>query len=226
MNKTDETKHRLELLKMARELANEEYINKRAEDHNAWLAQVDVVWRTRGVKLAYPAFVPFPTEAEIVAKAITLYSFVKAPDEPVTLATDSTIDDSVPPIVVASKAVPSTWDTYVDATIKVDELVVVPMVPAQPEVVAVPEIIAEIPVVTELIEPEVIPEIIVAEPIEPEIAIVEEPVVIVPEEVTVLRPLFAVAEPAAIVDAVPDDQTPTTVKKSLLTSWFNKKDVT
>ena len=220
MNKTDETHHRLELLKMARELANEEYINKRAEDHNAWLAQVDVVWRTRGVKLAYPAFVPFPTEAEIVAKAITLYSFVKAPDTPDTPATPSTdtaIDDAVPPMVVASKAVPSTWDTYVDATIKVDELVVVPMVPAQPEVVAVepvavPEIITEIPVV--------------AEPIEPEIAIVEEPVVIVPEEVTVLRPLFAIAEPAAIVDAVPDEQTPTTVKKSLLTSWFNKKDGT
>jgi hypothetical protein len=223
MNKTDETHHRLELLKMARELANEEYINKRAEDHNAWLAQVDVVWRTRGVKLAYPAFVPFPTEAEIVAKAITLYSFVKAPAAP---STDTTIDDAVPQMVVASKAVPSTWDTYVDASIKVAELVVVPMAPAQPEVVAVPEIITEIPVVTEPIEHEVIPEIIVAEPIEPEIAVVEESVVIVPEEVTVLRPLFAIAEPAAIIDAVPDEPTPAAVKKSLLTSWFNKKDIT
>ena len=44
-------KHRMEVLRMARQLLNEEYINKRAEDHNRWLAESDVAWRTKGIKL-------------------------------------------------------------------------------------------------------------------------------------------------------------------------------
>jgi hypothetical protein len=76
----NETNQKLELLKMARQLLNEEYINRRAEDHNAWLANCDEAWRTRRVKLPYPPFAPYPTEEQIVAKALTLYNFINPDD--------------------------------------------------------------------------------------------------------------------------------------------------
>jgi len=76
MANMDNTNQKLELLKMARQLLNEEYINRRAEDHNAWLAKCDEAWRTRRVKLPYPPFAPYPTEEQIVAKALTLYNFI------------------------------------------------------------------------------------------------------------------------------------------------------
>ena len=73
-------KHRMEVLRMARQLLNEEYINRRAEDHNKWLAESDVAWRTKGVKLPYPPFAPYPTEAQILAKAQELIGFVVKED--------------------------------------------------------------------------------------------------------------------------------------------------
>jgi hypothetical protein len=76
MTNFEENKHRLELIKMARELLNEEYINRRAQDHNRWLAESDVMWRTKRVKLPYPPFASYPTDEEIVAKATVLYNFV------------------------------------------------------------------------------------------------------------------------------------------------------
>lgn len=76
MTNFEENKHRLELIKMARELLNEEYINRRAQDHNRWLAESDLMWRTKRVKLPYPPFASYPTDEEIVAKATVLYNFV------------------------------------------------------------------------------------------------------------------------------------------------------
>jgi hypothetical protein len=73
---------RLEILKMARELVINEYIDRRAQDHNLWVAQSDELMRTRGFKLQYPAFPPYPTEADIIAKADSLIRFMAAPIEP------------------------------------------------------------------------------------------------------------------------------------------------
>ena len=81
MENLDDAKYKLELLRMARELLNEEYINKRAEDHNKWVADADVAWKTQGIKLPYPPFAPYPKESEIVAKALTLYNFLKSSSE-------------------------------------------------------------------------------------------------------------------------------------------------
>jgi len=69
-------RHRMEILRMARQLLNEEYINRRAEDHNKWLADADVAWRTKGIKLPYPPFAPYPTEEQILARAESLMKFV------------------------------------------------------------------------------------------------------------------------------------------------------
>ena len=78
----DTIKHKFELLKMARELLNEEYINRRAEDHNKWVAECDAAWKNRGIKLPYPPFAPYPSEAEIIAKATSLYGFLSAEEPP------------------------------------------------------------------------------------------------------------------------------------------------
>lgn len=76
MSEMQDTKHKMEILKMARELLNEEYINRRAQDHNRWVAESDVAWRTRRMKLPYPPFASYPTEEEIVNKAAALYKFI------------------------------------------------------------------------------------------------------------------------------------------------------
>lgn len=96
----DNTKHKFELLKMARELLNEEYINRRAQDHNKWIAECDVAWKTRGIKLPYPPFAPYPTEAEIIAKASSLYTFLK--------------EDETANVTVASKSVPSVTEFAIE----------------------------------------------------------------------------------------------------------------
>jgi hypothetical protein len=72
---------KLELLRMARELVINEYIDKRAQDHNAWLAQADVVWRTQGVRLAYPAFPQYPNEVDILTRARALNTFLSLEDQ-------------------------------------------------------------------------------------------------------------------------------------------------
>ena len=79
LKELEQNKHKLELIKMARELLNEEYINRRAQDHNRWLAESDVMWRAKRLKLPYPAFTSYPTDDEIVAKASALYRFVNSP---------------------------------------------------------------------------------------------------------------------------------------------------
>lgn len=79
---------------MARQMLNEEYINRRAEDHNKWLAEADVAWRTKGIKLPYPPFAPYPSEEQILQRAQELLKFVV--DKPAEDANPST---AVPPVV-------------------------------------------------------------------------------------------------------------------------------
>ncbi len=131
---------------MARDLANEEYINKRAEDHNDWLAKVDVAWKTRGVRLPYPPFVPFPTETDIVSRAVTLYKFVistaaagvpeSLPIEPTPVTTPPAVVPPIEPTPVTTPpaVVPPieptpvkralSWKTFVDHTVEVNDIVV------------------------------------------------------------------------------------------------------
>jgi len=90
---------RLELLRMARELVINEYIDKRAQDHNRWLSEADVAWRTRGIKLAYPPFPHYPTEVDIVTRATALGEFLNGPvqKEPNVVKNDEATIVSVKP---------------------------------------------------------------------------------------------------------------------------------
>ena len=177
MDEVETAKHRLELIRMARELANEEYINKRAEDHNAWLANVDIVWRAKGVKLPYPPFVPYPTEAEIVARAITLYNFVN-PNKPAT-ATPVDTTSALPQQTVVDAKLPtleqieetnrrlSSWDTFTDPKIEVASLVGIPVeLPVVEEQVVEAQVVEE-QVVEEQVEVEPVEEQVEVEPVEP-----------------------------------------------------------
>ena len=68
----------LEILRLAKDLVVNEYIDRRADLHNKWLAESDYMWRTKKIKLAYPPIPPYPTENEILARAQMLMEFVKA----------------------------------------------------------------------------------------------------------------------------------------------------
>jgi hypothetical protein len=78
------------------------------------------------MKLAYPAFVPYPTEADVVAKALVLYNFVKdetRPAEPALtekeITTVKKITD-IPVMPVDIYAVTTTpWETYLNPVVQV-----------------------------------------------------------------------------------------------------------
>lgn len=220
MSEVEQTKHRLELLKMARELLNEEYINRRAQDHNTWVAQCDELWKTKKIKLPYPAFAPYPTESEIVAKALTLYNFVNPPANDVkeevekidlpTVGSEPTIKEieavsAINPINTAIETIAtSPWKNYLT-----------------------PETITE-PL------PELVPEPVVAiadEIVETEVTVIEEVVqepIVIPEDISVLssnissaeepKPLFAISSEPTTVPIV----TQPTGLKTLLPAWLQR----
>ena len=67
---------RLELLKMAKDMLEQEYHGKREKLANEWHVQVDVARHAGGSAPAYPELPAFPTEAEIIKKATELNGFV------------------------------------------------------------------------------------------------------------------------------------------------------
>jgi hypothetical protein len=70
------TTHRIQLLKLAQEVLFHEYIDKKAQLHNQWSADADVAWRTRGVRLPYPSFPPYPDNSMIITKAMEMERFL------------------------------------------------------------------------------------------------------------------------------------------------------
>ena len=87
---------RLELLRIARELVINEYIDKRAQDHNNWLAESEVAWKTKGIKLPYPPFPSYPNEADIIARANALDQFLNKTEVILETVTN-------PPVTVSEK---------------------------------------------------------------------------------------------------------------------------
>lgn len=73
----DYTEHqrRLEFLRLARLELNEEYLKKRNDLHKSWQSDSQAAWLTQGKLLPYPVSTSFfPTEQEVVAKALELYN--------------------------------------------------------------------------------------------------------------------------------------------------------
>lgn len=75
----DRNEINLEILRIAKQLVINDYVDKRAELHNQWVTQSDLLWKTRGVKLGYPTIPPYPNEDDICAAANKLLKFLETP---------------------------------------------------------------------------------------------------------------------------------------------------
>jgi hypothetical protein len=67
---------RLELLKMAKDMLEQEYHGKREKLHNEWNVQVENARHAGGATPVFPELPAFPTEAEVIKKATELNGFV------------------------------------------------------------------------------------------------------------------------------------------------------
>lgn len=67
---------RLELLKMAKDMLAEDYYGRREAISMDWTTQVEVAKHAGQTPPQHPGFPPYPTEAEIIAKAQALNGFV------------------------------------------------------------------------------------------------------------------------------------------------------
>ena len=67
---------RLELLKMAKDMLEQEYHGKREKLANEWNVQVENARHAGSAAPVYPELPAFPSETEIIAKATQLNSFV------------------------------------------------------------------------------------------------------------------------------------------------------
>jgi hypothetical protein len=74
MNELDKNKKLAEILKLARLSLNDEFMNKYAESHQAWQVACNQAWITKGMLLPYSNKFVYPTEQEIVAKAVEIYN--------------------------------------------------------------------------------------------------------------------------------------------------------
>lgn len=63
---------------MTKEIVINEHVDRRAEIHNQWLVESEYLWKTRQLRLAYPAIPPYPTEIDIVIRAKVLMDFLNS----------------------------------------------------------------------------------------------------------------------------------------------------
>ena len=67
---------RLELLKMAKDMLNDEYYGKREQISNDWQTKVESAKLNGGAIPDHPGFPAIPSEQDIIAKASALNGFV------------------------------------------------------------------------------------------------------------------------------------------------------
>jgi hypothetical protein len=67
---------RLELLKMAKEMLEQDYFAKREQVSSDWNSQVNVCMNNNMSPPAHPGFDSYPSEMDIISKATVLNSFI------------------------------------------------------------------------------------------------------------------------------------------------------
>jgi hypothetical protein len=101
----EEMLKRGELVKRARQILIQEYTAMRNQQHQQWVRDSAMTWKNKGVLIAYPPAKMYPTEQEVVAKALELFNrsnqpiatvsntpvtpVETTPIEPITQVTDS-----------------------------------------------------------------------------------------------------------------------------------------
>lgn len=123
----EELKKRAELLKIARQLLNKDYINRRAQQHQLWITNSETSWKATRSLLPYPPTTLYPSEEEVVAKALELYnnsanlqsSVLPLPEVPPTA--DASANPDITTVVTAqlqaasASVKPSTIDTTISS---------------------------------------------------------------------------------------------------------------
>lgn len=70
----DSNKQRTALLVKARALLNDEYLKNRTDEYEQWKVDANRMWISQGILLPCPSKFSYPTEDEVVAKALELYN--------------------------------------------------------------------------------------------------------------------------------------------------------
>jgi hypothetical protein len=70
---------RLELLKMAKEMMEQDYFAKRDKISNEWHSSVEMHSKLNMTPPEYPELPPYPSEQEIIDKAQALNNFISTP---------------------------------------------------------------------------------------------------------------------------------------------------
>lgn len=74
MESVEDTIKKLEFLKIARQQLNNEYLQKIDEDFKQWTSSADIAWKSQGIKLPFNMPVMFPTETDVVSRALELFN--------------------------------------------------------------------------------------------------------------------------------------------------------
>ena len=70
----EEMQRRGALLKKAKQILIQEYAAIRTQQHQQWIQDSESSWRTNGVLMAYPPGKLYPSEQDIIDKALELYN--------------------------------------------------------------------------------------------------------------------------------------------------------
>jgi hypothetical protein len=161
MNEVEINKQRAQLLVKARALLNEEYLKNRTTEYELWQADSNRMWISQGILLPCPNKFAYPTEEEVVARALELYNKQSATPTPAPSGvqlpvTDVAMTSSVSaklaeasrtftPVVLPEVPTTTPWEQYLNPADNIETT----LEPTTPE----PVVILEQPVV--LPEPEV-----------------------------------------------------------------------
>jgi hypothetical protein len=86
---------KMTVLKIASDMLTNEYVDRKAENHNQWVAQNELMWKTQRVRLPYPSFPPYPTQEQVLQKAKSLWK---------CFFLDEKVIESFPELVTATVA--------------------------------------------------------------------------------------------------------------------------
>lgn len=172
MNQLEINKQRARLLTTARTLLNDEYQKKRSEQFTKWQTESNHLWISQGIMLPYPSSFGYPTEEEIVAKALELYNAQKdsTPESGTELPKTDTsmtasvterlmeVSRNVKPVVLPEVPEPPSWEDFLApqtaAPLPVNDVPSEPIIPL-PEPVPEPEpVVEDIVIKEEETEPE------------------------------------------------------------------------
>jgi len=155
----EEQKKRSNLIIQARQMINKEHLARCTLQHQQWVTSGELAWRTNGTLLPYPSPAVYPSEDDIVAKALELYN-ASMPQSKANL----------PPLPEVPPLSTEILNPEITTTVTAQLQAVVPPPLSDPVKDYFPETVEPEIVEPEIVEPEIVePEIVEPEIVEPEI---------------------------------------------------------